>query len=129
MTQLSTDIGASAVIKLFQSSTASIPANCATADLGTLICTWTGNATTFGTAASGQLTANAVVTTPVVAAGSTTGTNPLYYRIYPTAATTTNAVHQGTAGLSGTDMILTNTSILAGQNCGFTSLVITATGA
>lgn len=121
MSALNTSIGTNAVIKIF---TGTAPANCGTADTGTLLVTFAGNATAFGSAASGVLTANAVAS--ATAAG--TGTAG-YFRIYPSAATTTNAVVQGTCGTSGADMILTNTSINSGQTCNFTSLTITAYGA
>lgn len=120
MSTLNTDIGASAVIKVF---TGSAPANCGTADTGTLLVTFAGNVGGFGTAASQVLTASAVAS----AAATGTGTAG-YFRIYPTAATTTNAVVQGTCGLSAADMILTNTSIVALQTCNFTSLTVTAYG-
>lgn len=120
MSQLNTDIGASAVIKIF---TGSAPANCGTADSGTTLVTFAGNAGGFGSAASQVLTASAVASATAGATG-TAG----YFRIYPSAATTTNAVVQGTCGTSGTDMILTNTSIANGQTVNFTSLTVTAFG-
>jgi hypothetical protein len=124
MTQLSTDIGATAVIKIF---TGTAPTNCGTADTGTLLVTFAGPATSFtntpGSVSSGVLTAGTVAS--ATAAG--TGTAG-YFRIYPTSATTTNAVVQGTCGTSGTDMILTNTSIASGQTVNFTSLTVTAFG-
>lgn len=120
MSTLNTDIGASAVIKVF---TGSAPANCGTADSGTLLVTFAGNAGGFGAAASQVLTASAVAS----ATASGTGTAG-YFRIYPNAATTTNAVVQGTCGLSAADMILTNTNIASGQTCNFTSLTVTAFG-
>lgn len=120
MSQLNTDIGANAVIKIF---TGTPPTNCGTADTGTLLVTFAGNAGGFGTAASQVLTASAV------ASANATGTGTAgYFRIYPSAATTTNAVVQGTCGLSAADMILTNTSITSGQSCNFTSLTVTAFG-
>ena len=121
MSQLITDIGASCKIKIW---TGSAPANCATADTGTLLVTFTGNAGGFGTASAGVLTASAVASANAVASG-TAG----YFRIYPSADTSTNAVVQGTVGTSGTDMIVTNTSINSGQSCTFTSLTVTAFGA
>ncbi len=121
MTQLNTDIGASAVIKVF---TGSAPANCGTADAGTLLVTFAGNSGGFGTASAGVLTAAAVANATAAASG-TAG----YFRIYPTAATTTNAVVQGTCGTSAADMILTSASITSGQTCAFTSLTVTAYGA
>lgn len=121
MTQLNTDIGANAVIKIFSGA---LPANCATADTGTLGVTFAGNAGGFGTVSAGVLTASAVA--GVNASGTITAG---YFRIYPSAATTTNAVVQGTVGTSGTDMIVPNTSIASGQPCTFTSLTVTAFGA
>lgn len=121
-TQLNTDIGASAVIKIW---TGTMPANCGTTDSGTNIATFAGNSGGFGTVSSGVLTASAVASTTGINGGGTAG----YFRIYPTAATTTNAVVQGTCGTSGADMILTNTSISSGQTVNFTSLTVTAFGA
>lgn len=121
MTQLATDIGVNAVIKIWSGSP---PATCATADSGTLGVTFAGNATQFGTASAGVLTASAVASANAVAS-ITAG----YFRIYPASATSTNAVVQGTCGTSGADMILTNTSIASGQACNFTSLTVTAFGA
>lgn len=121
MTQLNTDIGASAVIKLFSGAA---PANCGTADTGTLLVQFAGNAGGFGTASGGVLTASAVASVTATASGT-----PGYFRIYPTAASTTNAVVQGTVGTSGTDMILTAASVTSGQTCNFTSLTVTAFGA
>ena len=120
MAQLNTDIGINAVIKIFSGTQ---PANCGTADSGTLGVTFAGNATAFGSASAGVLTASAVASANASAA-ITAG----YFRIYPAAATTTNAVVQGTCGTSGTDMILTNTNIANGQACNFTSLTVTAFG-
>ena len=120
MSTLNTDIGASAVIKVF---TGTAPANCGTADTGTLLVTFAGNAGGFGSAAAQVLTAAAVASTTAVGTG-TAG----YFRIYPAAATTANSVVQGTCGLSAADMILTNTSIASGQTCNFTSLTVTAYG-
>jgi hypothetical protein len=117
MTQLATDVGTSAVIKIW---TGTVPANCGTADSGTLLVTFAGNVTQFGTAAAAVLTVSAIAN----AVAGNTGTAG-YFRIYPTAATSTNAVVQGTVGV---DMTLTNTSITNGQTCAFTSMTVTAFG-
>ena len=90
---LTADVGASGLCKIF---TGSAPATCATADTGTLLATFTGNAT-FGAAASGVFTLNGI--SGVTAAG--TGTAG-YFRWYPSAATTTNSVIQGTVFQSST---------------------------
>lgn len=87
MTQLATDIGINAVIKIWSGSP---PATCATADSGTLGVTFAGNASQFGTASAGVLTASAVASANAVA-DITAG----YFRIYPSSATSTNAVAQG----------------------------------
>jgi hypothetical protein len=120
MTQLATDVGINAVIKIF---TGSPPANCGTADTGSLLVTFAGNASQFGTASAAVLTVSAIAN----AAASGTGTAG-YFRVYPASATTTNAVIQGLCALSASDMNLTNTSIVAAQTCVFTSMTITAFG-
>jgi hypothetical protein len=119
MTQLITDIGASCVIKIFQGT---IPANCAAPDVGIELVTFAGGSP-FGTAGGGVLTVNTISNATAVSSG-----NAEYFRIYPTAATTTNAVMQGTCGTSGTDMILTNAIIGIGNIIQFTSMSITAFG-
>jgi len=119
MTQLITDIGATCVIKIW---TGSIPTNCATPDTGVLLVTFAGGSP-FGTAATGTLTVNSVANAVATDAG-TAG----YFRIYPSAATSTNAVMQGTCGTSGTDMILTSAMIGIGNTIQFTSMFITAFG-
>jgi len=121
MSTLNTDIGTSCVIKIF---TGAVPSDCTTADTGTLLVTFAGNASSFGAAASGVLTVNSVGIATAVATG-TAG----YFRIYPTAVTTTNAVMQGTCGVASADMILTSTSISSGQIIQFTSMTVTAFGA
>jgi hypothetical protein len=118
MTQLNTDIGTSAQIIIYSGAA---PANVATAPSGTLLVQFAGNATQFGTVATGVLTASAV--TGVNASNSGTAG---YFRINTSGGT---AVVQGTVGTSAADMIVTNTSINSGQACTFTSLTVTAFGA
>lgn len=88
MTQLAADVGPNAVVKIF---TGPPPANCGTADTGTLLATFPGNALQFGLALLGVLTVSAIGL--VLASG--TGVAG-YFRVYPNAVTTTNAVIQGT---------------------------------
>lgn len=118
MSTLNTDIGTNAQIIIYSGA---IPATVATSASGTLLVQFAGNATAFGTAASGVLTAGAVANVAAAAAG-TAG----YFRINTSAAA---AVVQGTCGTSGADMILTNTNIASAQTTQFTSLTITAFGA
>ena len=117
MTQLNTDIGSSAQIIIYSGSA---PANVGTAPSGTLLVQFAGNAGGFGTASAAVLTASAVANATASNAG-TAG----YFRINTSGGT---AVLQGTCGTSGTDMILTNTSIASGQTCTFSSMTITAFG-
>ena len=118
MTQLNTDIGANAQIMIY---TGSPPANVGTAPTGTLLVQFAGNAGGFGTVTTGVLTASAVASVNAGNSGSAG-----YFRINTSGGT---AVVQGTVGTSGTDMIVTNTSINSGQTCNFTSLTVTAFGA
>ena len=121
MDDLVTKCGTSATIKIW---TGTQPATCATADSGTLLVTLTGNVTQFGTTASGVLTISNVT---AGTAGNTGATG--YFRIYPSSATTTNAVIQGTAGTSG-DLVLSSSTINSGNTVSITNGAnITAFGA
>ena len=109
MAQLATDVGTSAVLKIW---TGSPPANCAAADTGLLLVTFTLSASSFGTASGGALT---LTGTPISVAAGNSGTAG-YFRIYPSVPTSTNAVVQGTVGTSGADLNISNTGITGGQN-------------
>lgn len=117
MTQLATNIGVNAQIIIYSGSA---PANVGTAATGTLLVQYAGNATQFGTASAAVLTASAVAGVNASATGVAG-----YFRINTSAGV---AVVQGTVGTSGTDMIVSNTSINSGQPCTFTSLTVTAFG-
>ena len=121
MSDIATQVGTSGVLKIF---TGSPPANCGTADSGTLLASLTCNASAFGTASGGVLTANAISNATAGATG-TAG----YFRVYPSSPTTTNAVVQGLIGTSGSDLNLNSTSISSGQTVSVSSFVITAFGA
>lgn len=104
---LNTNIGASALIKIY---TGSPPANCAASDSGTLLSTLTGNASGFGTHTGGVLTLNAVTSDPSAAATGTAG----HFRICDSGGT----VHaQGTITETGGggDITINTTSIVAGD--------------
>ena len=105
MGTLTTDVGSAGVCKIF---TGAPPATCATADTGTLLATFAGNAT-FGASASGVYTLNAI--SGVTASGSGVAG---YFRWYPNAATTTNAVIQGTVYQSST--LVTSATTAANSN-------------
>ena len=123
MTDIAAQAGASAVLKIF---TSPAPANCATADTGTLLATLACNASGLGTASGGVLTFNAITSATAVAPGGTA----FYFRIYPNPATTTNAVLQGLCGTSGSDLNLNTTTISTGLTVAITNgATITAFGA
>lgn len=121
MSDIATQAGTSATIKIWSGSP---PATCATADTGTLLVTLTGNASQLGTATSGVLTFSSITS----GTAGNTGTAG-YFRVYPSAATSTNAVLQGLVGTSGSDMNITSTSIVSGQTVSISSWTITAFGA
>ena len=97
--------GATAHLKLY---TGTAPANCAAAATGTLLVDmtlpsdWMNAATAVSKTKLGTWSGTGV-------AGGTAG----YFRITDTAGT--NAHIQGTAGMSGTDMILDNSNIAVSQ--------------
>ena len=121
MTDIATQVGSSGLLKIW---TGSPPATCATADSGSLLATLTCNAGGFGSASGGVLTVSAITSNTA----SGTGTAG-YFRIYPSAATSTNAVLQGLCGTSGSDLNLSSLSISSGQTVSITSMSITAFGA
>ena len=122
MTDIATQAGTSAVMKIFMGSP---PANCGTADSGSLLATLTCSVSGLGTASSGVLTFNAITSATATGAG-TAG----YFRIYPSAVTTTNAVLQGLCGTSGSDLNLNTTTISIGLTVAVTNFAtITAFGA
>lgn len=121
---LNTDIGINAQIIAYSGT---IPASVGAALTGTALVQWVGNATAFGVAASGVLTANAVASANGLA-GAGAGTVATHFRINTLAGV---AVLQGTVTGTGGggDMIMTNTNIASGQACNFNSLTNTASGA
>jgi hypothetical protein len=121
MTQLASDIGENCVIKIF---TGTAPSSCGDSNSGDLLVTFNGNISGFGTATNGVLTVN-----PISNAIATQSGTAGYFRIYPSSATSTNAVMQGSCGTASADMILTSTSITIGQAVQFTSMTVTAYGA
>lgn len=114
-----TAIGASAILKI---RTGSPPANCATADSGTVLATlnlpsdWMAAASSGSKAKSGtweELSADA------------TGTAG-HWRLYASDGTTCHAQGTCTATGGGGDMTLDNTSINSGQTVTVTGFTITA---
>jgi hypothetical protein len=80
------------------------------------------SATAFGAAVNGVATANAITSD---SSADATGT-ATFFRVLESDGTT--VVFQGTVGTSGTELVLNNTSIVAGGNVSVTSLTYTQAG-
>lgn len=119
-TGLAAYIGTSAQLKLYSGTQ---PTNPDTALSGnTLLATLTCNATAFGTAASGILTAGAI-SNGTGAAGAGTGTTATFFRLFKSDGTT--AVIDGSVGLSGCDLNFDNPNIAQNQVVSVSSFTIT----
>lgn len=115
LTQLNTDIGTSAKLRIYSGTR---PANVAAALTGTLLAELICNATAFGTVSSGVLTAGAITSTTGAATGTAT-----HFRLFKSDGTT--ACVDGDVATSGADLNLTNTSIASGQSVAVSSFAIT----
>jgi hypothetical protein len=116
-TTVVTNAGTNAYIRIYSGTR---PANPGTALSGnTLLAELRGNATQFGTVSGGVVTLSATTaaTTGVVAGTAS------WFRVYASNGTT--AVLDGTAGTSGTDLILNTAAITAGGTVTITSGSIT----
>lgn len=114
--QLETTIGTAAVLKI---RTGAPPADVATADSGTVLASLTLPSDWLAAAASGSK-AKSGTWQDTVADGTGTAA---HFRIYQSDGTTQHL--QGTVGTSGTDMIIDNTSINAGQQVTVTAFTLT----
>ena len=104
---IETTVGASAVLKI---RTGAAPATCATADSGTVLATLSLPSDWMAAASGGS---KAKSGTWQDASADASGT-AAHFRLYASDGTTCHA--QGTVGTSGTDMIVDNTSLNAGQS-------------
>jgi hypothetical protein len=102
---IETTIGASAKLRIY---TGSAPANCAAAATGTLLVEM-ALPSDWMTAASGASKVKAGTWTGTASGTGTSG----YFRIVDNAGSVTGI--QGTAGMSGTEMILNNSNIATSQ--------------
>lgn len=116
---LESTTGASAKLRIYSGS---VPANCAAAATGTLLVEIALPADWMTSASGNSKVKNGTWTGTGVAAG-TAG----YFRIVDNAGTTAHA--QGTAGMSGTDMILDNSSIAVSQNITVNSFTVSGPSA
>jgi hypothetical protein len=115
---IETTVGTAALLRVFSGSP---PANCAAADSGTLIAEMSLPSDWMAAAASG---AKAIAGTWQDLSCNNSGTVG-HFRIYNTAGSTCHL--QGTAGTSGTDMIVDTAAPTAGQS--FTVSTFTLTDA
>lgn len=114
---IETAIGTSAILTI---RTGAAPATCATANSGTVLATVSLPSDWMAAASSGS---KAKSGTWQDTSADATGT-AAHFRIHDSSATTCHI--QGTAGVSGTDMILDSVSFTAGQSFTVTSFTITA---
>jgi len=113
---IETAIGASAVMKIF---TGSVPANCAAADSGTVIATLNLPSDWAAAASSGAKAKSGTWQDLSCDNSGTVG----HFRLYASDGTTCHL--QGTAGTSGTDMIVDTAAPTAGQSFTVTSFTLT----
>lgn len=116
--QIETTIGTSAVLKI---RTGAAPANCGTADAGTVLASMTLPSDWMAAAASG---AKAMSGTWQDTSADATGT-AAHFRIYASDGTTCHLQGTVTATGSGGDLTLDNTSIATGQSITITSFTLT----
>ena len=112
-------VGASAVLKI---RSGSAPANCATADSGTVLATLTLPSDWMAAASSGSVAKSGTWEDTDADATGTAG----HFRIYASDGTTCHAQGTITATGGGGDMTLDNTSIASGQTVTVTTFSIAA---
>ena len=117
---METAVGVSAILKI-RSGTA--PANCGTADSGTVLATLNLPSDWMAAASGGVKGKSGTWSDASADAGGTAA----HFRLYASDGTTCHA--QGTVGTSATDMIVDNTSFSAGQSFTITQFDITAANA
>jgi hypothetical protein len=115
---IETAIGASAVLKI---RTGAAPANCGTADSGTVLATLSLPSDWMAAASSGSKAKNGTWTDASADAAGTAA----HYRIYASDGTTCHLQGTVTATGSGGDMEVDNTSFAAGQSFTVTGFTLT----
>lgn len=122
LNQIETQTGTSAILKIFAGA---VPANCAAADAATTLATLSLPSDWMAAASGGS---KAMSGTWEDASADNSGT-ATHFRIYETTATTCHL--QGTCSASGGggDMILSTTSITAGDTFTINTFTLTAPGA
>lgn len=113
--QIESTIGTSAILYI---RSGAAPADCATADSGTLLATITLPSDWMAAAASGAKAKSGTWSVAASASGTAA-----HFRIKDSTGTTCHL--QGTVGTSGTDMIIDNTSVNSGQTITISSFTLT----
>ena len=117
--------GAAALLRLYSGS---VPADCATAASGTLLCTITLPSDWMNAASAGAKTLLGTWSgSGAVAAGS--GTAAGYFRVLDSSGVTTHLQGTVTVTGGGGDLTVDNTSIASGQLISITTFTITALNA
>ena len=119
---IETAIGTSAVLKI---RTGTVPADCGTADAGSVLATLTLPSDWLAAASGGSKSKSG---TWEDASADATGT-AAHFRIYANDGTTVHMQGTITATGGGGDMTLDNTSIASGQQVTITSFTLSAGGA
>lgn len=113
---IETDAGTSAILKL---RTGAQPADCATADSGTVIATLNLPSDYFSAASAGAM---AKTGTWQDASADASGT-PAHFRLYKSDGTT--CIAQGSVGQGSGDLSLDNTTVVAGQTITVNTFTLT----
>ena len=119
---IETAIGTSAVLKI---RSGSVPADCGTADAGTVLATLTLPSDWLAAASGGSKSKSGTWEDASADATGTAG----HFRIYANDGTTVHMQGTITATGGGGDMTLDNTSIASAQQVTITSFTISAGGA
>ena len=119
---IETAVGTSAVLKI---RTGTVPADCGTADAGSVLATLSLPSDWMADASSGSKSKSG---TWEDASADATGT-AAHFRIYANDGTTVHMQGTITATGGGGDMTLDNTSIASGQQVTITSFTLSAGGA
>ena len=114
---IETDAGTSAILKI---RTGAQPADCGTADSGTVLATLNLPSDWMNAASSGQKTKLGTWQDAAADAAGTAG----HFRLYKNDGTT--CIAQGSCGIGSGDLQLDNTSIAVGQVVTVTAFTLTA---
>ena len=115
---IETAVGTAAVVKL---RTGAQPANCATADSGTAVASWTLASDWMAAASSGSKAFSSV---PLATVGLAAGT-AAHYRVYASDGTTCHMQGTVTATGGGGDMTIDNVVVAVSQAINITGWTIT----